>query len=47
MDELEEDAKRPIVADTIADRHQARQRKPAEHPPTTASSTPPPRRSTT
>jgi hypothetical protein len=33
MDELEEDAIRPIVTDTIADRHPARQRKPAEHPP--------------
>jgi hypothetical protein len=47
MDELEEDAIGPIIAETIADRHHARQGKPAEHPPTTASSTPPPRRSTT
>jgi hypothetical protein len=46
MDELEEDAIRPIIADTIADRHHARQRTHAEHPPTTASTTPP-RRSTT
>jgi hypothetical protein len=47
MDELEEDAIGPIIADTIADRHHARQRKPAAHPPTTAPTTPSPRRSTT
>jgi hypothetical protein len=47
MDELEEDAIGPIIADTIADRHPATRRKPAEHPPTTAPSTPPLRRSTT
>jgi hypothetical protein len=45
MDELEEDAIRPIIADTIADRHPARQRKHAEHPSTTTST--PLRRSTT
>jgi len=47
MDELEEDAIGLIIADTIPDRHQARQRKPAEPRPSTPPSTPPPRRSTT
>jgi hypothetical protein len=47
MDELTEDAIRPIIADAMAGGDQARHRKPAELSATTTSSTPPPGRFTT